>query len=514
MIRSLRWLLPALIGVFTITPAFAAWHEARSNHFIIYSDQKPDDLKKFAEQLERFDQAVRFVRGMEDPALTDANRLRIYVLRNDSAVAKLAGSSSIRGFYSARASGSVAFVPRQSGTKYADWSLDTQEIFFHEYGHHLQLKTASVALPGWMTEGFAEFFATARVARNGDVTIGLPPQYRAYGIMNSSGLELEQMLGATYRKLSEDQWDELYGKGWLLVHYLNFKEERRGQLVKYLEAIHNGRSALDAARLAFGDLKLLEKELERYKRGKIPGLVVDAAKIQVGPISVRQMGAGEAAIMDVHIRSTRGVNRETAPGVAADARKVAKPYPNDPFAQSVLAETEYDAGNYEAAEAAADRALAADENHVRSLIYKGRAQLQLAAKAPDKADWKTVRSYFTRANKIDTENAEPLMLFYQSYVVQGIRPTKNAIDALLYAQVLAPQDEGLRGMAVQQLLVDGRAPDAKRMFAPMAFEPHLPAEWRDLFGRVMEAISAGDSKAALQLMEKGPEKVAEAPKKS
>lgn len=514
MLRLLRWLLPALLCGLAVAPAGAAWHEARSNHFVIYSDQSPGELKRFAEQLERFDQGVRYVRGMEDPLLTDANRLRIYVLRNESAIAKLAGSRMVRGFYHARASGSVAFVPRNSGSKYVDWDLDTQAIFFHEYAHHLQLKTAAIAVPAWMAEGFAEFFATAQIGKDGSVTIGLPPQYRAYGIMISSDLELDQMLGASYRKLTAAQVDELYGKGWLLIHYMNFKDDRRSQLAKYLEAIHNGNSALDAARTAFGDLKLLQKELGRYKRGKIPGLVVAADRLKVGTISVRALGAGEAAVMDVHIRSTRGVDAKTAPGLAADARKAAAPYPNDPFAQSVLAEAEYDAGNYAAAEAAADRALAANPNHIRSLIYKGRARLQLASKDGDKADWKGVRSWFTRANKLDTENAEPLMLFYQSYVQQGIQPTKNAVDALLYAQALAPQDDGLRGLAVQQLLIDNRTAEAKQLFAPMAFEPHLSDEWRELFGRIMEAISRGDSKGALKLMEQGPEKVAEGTKKS
>ncbi len=510
----LRRTLPALLFACLAMPVAAAWHEARSNHFVIYSDQSPAELKRFAERLERFDQAVRYVRGMEDPALTDANRLRIFVLRNKSAIAKLAGSSMVRGFYHARASGAVAFVPRNSGSKYVDWDLDTQAIFFHEYAHHLQLKTAKIAVPSWIAEGFAEFFATAQVGKDGSVTIGLPPQYRAYEIMNSSGLDLDQMLGASYRKLTADQVDELYGKGWLLVHYMNFKEDRRSQLAEYLEAIHNGKGALNAAQTAFGDLKVLEKELARYKRGKIPGLVVDAERLKVGTINVRAMTSGEAAVMDVHIRSTRGVDPRTAPAVAADARRAAGPYPNDPFAQSVLAEAEYDAGNYEATEAAADRALAANPNHIRSLIYKGRARLRLASKNAEKADWKTVRGWFTRANKLDTENAEPLMLFYESFVQQGARPSKNAIDALLYAQTLAPQDDGLRGMAVQQLLVDNRTAEAKHLFAPLAFQPHLSDEWRDLFGRIMEAIGAGDSQGALNLMEQGPEKVAKVKEKS
>jgi hypothetical protein len=66
----------------TAQPAAAAWHKASTKHFIIYADQKPDRLRDFAAKLERFDQAVRFARRMEDPPIGDGNRLTVYVVRN------------------------------------------------------------------------------------------------------------------------------------------------------------------------------------------------------------------------------------------------------------------------------------------------------------------------------------------------------------------------------------------------------------------------------------------------
>ena len=43
-----------------------------SSHFIIYADQRPDKLKRLMPtKLERFDKAVRIVRGMEDPPVGD-----------------------------------------------------------------------------------------------------------------------------------------------------------------------------------------------------------------------------------------------------------------------------------------------------------------------------------------------------------------------------------------------------------------------------------------------------------
>ncbi len=508
MISMCRFIVACVLAAAFLAPgpASAAWHEARSNHFIIYADMSPDELKQYAERLERFDQAVRYVRGMQDPKLTDANRLRIFVLRSERTVARLAGSYWVAGFYKARASGSSVFVPRKAaGMSY--WDLDSESIFFHEYGHHLQLQFASAAIPPWVSEGFAEFVATAVLEKDGSVTIGRIPQYRAWTLF-ADDLRIEQMLGTTNRKFTGTQLAELYGKGWLLVHYLNFTPARKGQVVRYVDAIQQGSSPLEAARSAFGDLRALDRELGRYKNGKIPAFSVEAKYLSTGPITVRALSAGEDAVMDIHIRSTSGVTKKNAASVASDARKAASKYPGDSFVQTVLAEAEFDAENYAAAEAAADRALAADPSNVRALSYKGRAEMELAKSTPTTADWKAIRSWFSKANKLDNDSAEPLMLFYQSYVKQGVKPTKNAVDGLLYATALAPQDDELRRIAVRQLLTDDRVDDAKKVFAPLAYQPHLTDKWKELNGQIMDAISSGNRESALALVDQA-EKLAE-----
>jgi hypothetical protein len=321
-------------------------------------------------------------------------------------------------------------------------------------------------------------------------------------LVNLSGLTIEKMLGgAAGRALSDAERQLLYGRGWLLTHYLSFEPTRSGQLTRYVDAIQKGQGALESAKAAFGDLKKLNRELDSYMyQRKLKYVRIDGKMISPGPVTVRPLSGAEAAIMDVHIRSTRGVNRKTAPEVAADARKIAAAYPNDAFVQSVLAEAEFDARNFAAAEAAADRTMAADPNNVQALIYKGRAQMELAQGKPD-ANWRDIRGWFSRDNRLDTENAEPLLLFYQTYPRAGMAPTKNAIEGLLYAVVLAPQDDGVRVAAVHQLLMDGRAAEARATFAPLAFHPHAPERFRQSNAAVMAAIDAGDTKRALATLE-------------
>lgn len=498
--RFLRFVLAAALAC-AAHPALAEWHEAKTRHFVVYSEQKPAELRKYAEELERFDQGVRKLRGMADPELTDAGRLRIYVLRTQNSVATLVGdpSSSVAGFYITRASGALAFVHRENS--FEEWELSARTVFFHEYLHHLMLQEMNVALPAWIVEGSAELFATARSQKDGALVFGYAPTHRAYGLFNLSGLTLQEMVGAK-SELKGDEWEQLYGRGWLLTHMLTFSDGRRGQIGKYVEGIQRGLAPLDAGKAAFGDLRLLERDLSRYlTKSRLTGVTVPAHLLQPGPIALRRLSAGEEAILPVVMRSERGVGPKTAPRVLADAQRVAARFPNDPVVLAALAEALQDAGDNAAAVAAADRALAVDPRAGKAMIMKARAQLALAAKAPDKADWKAIRALIAQANKLDPEHAEPLMLFYRSFLQQGMKPTPNSVEGLLYAQALVPQDDSLRMMAVQQLISDGKLPTAQRMFSPIAYNPHAGGE-RTALLEIMAALGAGKGDEAMKLIGK------------
>ena len=98
-------------------PAQATWYRASSEHFLIYSEQKRQALREFAEDLEKFDGAVRFVRGMDDLPLSQGNRITIFTLRSAAEVQRLYGDKTgfIDGFYKGSAAGSVAYVTQGDG---------------------------------------------------------------------------------------------------------------------------------------------------------------------------------------------------------------------------------------------------------------------------------------------------------------------------------------------------------------------------------------------------------------
>ena len=168
-------LFVALASLFASTASPATWHQASSPHFLIYADMPAARLQEFATKLEKFDKAVRVARNSPEMPKSDGNRLTLFVVSSQSALRRLVQDKTgwVAGMYQGRASGSIAFVPRSAGTGELD--LSAEAIFFHEYAHHLMFQNLATPVPEWLSEGFAEFMSTAKVERDGSVTLGIPP---------------------------------------------------------------------------------------------------------------------------------------------------------------------------------------------------------------------------------------------------------------------------------------------------------------------------------------------------
>ncbi|MCW4461691.1 hypothetical protein OK349_08215 [Sphingomonas sp. BT-65] len=503
-----RGVLRCAVGIALLAAPLTAradWFEASSDHFVVYAEGDAQRVERFAADLERFDKALRVARAIPSTPPGQANRVTVYVVARTGAVQSLSGSNNVAGFYIGRAGGPLAVVPRRSGDGDPN-DLSAKMVLQHEYAHHFMFSNwPGGAFPSWFVEGFAEFHATAVVDKDGGVVLGAPPQYRGATLLSGNLLPLNKLLVAETLKLDSQQRDALYGRGWLLTHYLSFSTERERQLSNYLLAINSGKTPLDAAGL-FGDLKQLDRELERYKLSRFAMRKVSASAIKLGEVKVRALREGEAAVMDIRIRSKVGVNAKTAPGVYERAKRACAPYPNDPAVQIVLAETAYDARDYAAAEAAADRAITADPKAIDAHVYKAMARMAVARQAKDRtpATWSAIRKIITTANRLDPDDPQPLILFFRSYGMAGQTPTENAKKGLMYAFNLAPFDMELRMNAAMMQLRDGKLDVARAMLRPIAYNPHGGPR-STMAAAIIARIDAGDIAGAKGAVEQDDE---------
>ena len=491
-----------LLGVALLSlagPASAEWWEAKTDHFIVDSESSSKDAHDFALKLERYDEALRGLQGIgEDEKLSDSSRVTVYRWGHTGEIAALYGSSQsgVAGFYIPRAE-PVAFVPAREyvGKKSL---IDAQTVLFHEYAHHFMFRHFAAAYPTWYVEAFAEVNSTIQLNDDGSFKLGAPPQARAEALSGGLQYSIKKLLLNSNEPDFEDVIAR-YTYGWLLAHYLTFNKERAGQLQKYLKLINQGVSPSDAAPQAFGDLDQLERDVMAYKaRNNYPGALAKPLRAQAPTVAMRKLGPDEEAIMWARIRSARGVNHRQAGDVAGDARSVATKYPRSLPVQLELAEAELDDQQFDAAEKAADGALAIDPNSTEALLYKGEAYLEQAKKDPKL--FETARTWFAKANNTDPLNASALFGYYQTYMKAGVTPPQIAVAGLERAYGIAPFDADIRMVLARELLIEKKGSVARQVLLPIALAPHESDRAKAL-NAVAQLIQGGRTDEALKKLD-------------
>ena len=459
--------------VFGALPAKAEWHRAESENFIIYADDRASDVQEFATMLERFHTVLALLTRRDLSPPSPSNRLTIFVVDDQREIGRLVGDRSVAGLYTARASGSFAFVPDVNiGRRELDFSMI---VLLHEYVHHFNIGSARFTMPRWMSEGSAEFFSSAQFGTDGSMKIGMPANHRGWELASNRDVAIEKLLDMS-RFETDESIGNFYGRSWALYHMLFFSETRAGQLADYTRRIAEGENALDAARQAFGDLDALDIELDKYLRlRRMSAITIDADVISTGPIRIEKLSAGMAAMLPVIIRSKFGVDAEKAADVVKDARSTAARHPDDPGVLAALAEAEYDAGNDAAAIEAADVAVARDDTTKNAYVQKGYALFRQAGETQGderKAAFAAAMAPFGRLNRLEQDHPLPLIYYYRSLIESGQEPNETARHALERASELAPFDHSLAINTALMQAGEGKIALALNGLAPVAANPH------------------------------------------
>jgi tetratricopeptide (TPR) repeat protein len=471
--------LAALALLLAPGAAWAEWKAAETAHFIIYSKSGDEALSELAERLESYHKLMLMATGVAEDV--DPVKVRIYEVADTGEVERALGldGTGIAGFYDSNVLGPYAVTPRK--TRGAGRDFTPELVLHHEYAHHFMLQYFPAVYPGWYTEGFAELIGSSKVLEDGRIGYGMPAKHRGGGIA-AYWVSLEELL-------TKDRVRDLdtYGQGWALTHFLTMDTERAQQLRQYLKALSAGKSRAEAAKV-FGDLEKLNREARRYVMKGV--FEYKPVKVEIErPVIKRSwaLSPGEAALIEETIafrddelslyrkegerERERKLREETLQRIRADARRFA----NDPYALHLLAEAEFAAGNYAQSEAAADRLLAIQPNHVRALVRKSMNLAVAASKlrgAARAAKAQEARRLALRANKLAPDDPLPMLAFYQSYKMVGEAPTSGAMEGLKEAVRLLPRDTAARQLLVDELASQKRWAAAIAVLQPIANSAH------------------------------------------
>ncbi len=431
---------PALAGEVVLPRPGQRWIEVRTDNFRFYSNAGKRTTRRVAVDLEEL-RAV--LAELTDYELQSPIPTLIYVFKHDRSFDPYktlyqGKPAAVSGYFMAREHANYIAVNADS--------RDASEIVFHEYVHYVSENTLGY-LPVWFSEGLAEFYASFEVVNN-TVYIGLPLMHHLATLGGSIPIPLEQLLAVDHESPlynEKDRKGEFYAESWVLVHYLMLgNEERRQQLSRFLDLIHDGTPEDAAFTAAFGtDSEILAQEVRGHLRGPRFRFVQATAEIDVeGGLSVREMSYSEVLYRLGDLLANLDVER---PERIAYFEASIDVDPQNGLALSALAVEKENMADWASAEDLYHRALRASPDDPRVLFRWGEF---LSRRGGDHRDAVTA---LTGSTRIDPTFAPAWAALSAAYSKAGV-VSPEALAAAETAHRLLPTNDEVAGDLLRLLL--------------------------------------------------------------
>jgi tetratricopeptide (TPR) repeat protein len=242
------------------------WVEVDSPHFAVVTDSNEKEARKLAGQFERmrslFKEVLPFAAGdagLPITVLALKDRKGFVALEPAAYLSK--GSLPLDGLFL-----------RTPDRNYILLRLDTEHeehpfaVVYHEYTHFVLRKAEW--LPIWLNEGLAQFYENTDIGET-SVSLGQPTADLILFLRDQRLLPLPTLFAVGYDSPyyhQEDKGSVFYAESWALTHMIEVQDAQRKQhrLQDYAHYMVKGEDAVTAAQHAFGDLTMLQKQLNDY----------------------------------------------------------------------------------------------------------------------------------------------------------------------------------------------------------------------------------------------------------
>ncbi len=309
------------------------WIKIRSPHFIVFTDGRYSEGRDIAEHFER----IREVFLKLSPAIhvDPAEPVRILAVKDEHDLKQL-----LPGYWAhkGQAHPDGLFVAGRD-RNYVALRMDANandgyHVVYHEYVHLLESMNFS-ALPVWVSEGLAEFYAEARIEGK-EVKLGYPIAGHIELLRRGAWVPLPKLLTATHSSplYNENNLASIfYAESWELTHYLLTARNRglQSEFLKYIQLYEQGVPSLKAAQQTFGDLHELRNKLSDDFHTVTFSYLIVKATIAGGkakyPSHAMSPAARDAVVGDFYVRTDRPQEAREALDQAIRLNpKVAAPY--------------------------------------------------------------------------------------------------------------------------------------------------------------------------------------------
>jgi cytochrome c-type biogenesis protein CcmH/NrfG len=456
--------------------AAAKWTQLQSDNFLFIGDASERQIRRVAERLEQFREALLRVLPRADAQSPVPTVVVVFATdRSMTPVKPLFGGRPVElgGYFQGGEDANYIAV----NAEHLDLAIMT---IFHEYAHFL-INVSQGDVPVWVGEGLAELYEMTEQLDGGkSVIIGRAPAHHVELLRLNALMPIKELVAVDH---SAPIYNEglrrglLYAQSWALVHYLTLgNAARAAQFRNYLSAMESGTPHEKAFTAAFHDAAGLDRELFEYVRR----FTFPAVRIQFPEKSATSVPRGKALdddeadayLADMQVRVDRVDEARTR--VAA----IQKRDPNVGRAFMVLGLIDLREKHLSDAVAHLEKAaaLAPDDFLVQSAYGRSLVSQMSAVRNEPGAAARLLpqaRRALVRATTMNPRSARAAwMLGYVELVGGG--DLAVAVDALARAVQLDPHREQSRVLLASALARQGEYEKATALLGPLMASGRTP----------------------------------------
>jgi tetratricopeptide (TPR) repeat protein len=495
-----RWQVSASVAVFLLLSVHATaapgWTRLRSAHFVIVGEVGERDLRRVAERLEGFREALR--RALPNATVASPVPTTIIVFASDRAFTPFKmlvdgrPMERLGGYFQAGEDANHIALSFQ-------WGSRAYPIVFHEYTHALLSATVR-SVPAWLEEGLAEVYSTFQERDGGrTAVIGMPPEEHVAEIRNSSLLPLDELMAVDHTSPVYNEGTRrgmFYAESWALTHYLLFgNPERHDQLPAYLSLLDQGHSVAESFRQAF---KAEPRTLEAELRGYVKRFVLDGVTLQFDHPFTSAEPIEAAAITDAEAQAYTAellARQMRTDAALAQIRRALDAEPGSARALAALGRFHLRANRLDEALPLLQRAARAmpgdgaiAATYARALVDEIR---RFGPLNPDEANLARTRGALARAAALDPEDAYVTAMQGYIELLDGSR-LDEAQAFLERATARAPMREEYQLLLAQVVIERQDLERGQTLLGPLAARGSTP-EVRKSAQEMLERLEASDA---------------------
>jgi hypothetical protein len=422
-----------------------------SQHFIVYSDSRSDEVVELINNLERLDFLLRLYTKPFVVGQAGAPKVTLYFQDRVSWTPALGRRpADAIGLFNSCASGVQAFafnvepLAEIKDAELAKGSLNEGlSYIFEAYARHFLYRHTDIRAPESFIDGFAQYFSSVRFSDKQLVVGRWPTGVGRYLNHIDDGniyeLTFDHVLGAEKMRKPDSPAAQLeyQARSWNLMHFMLSSDANRAKMTQYLNLVNEGAVPAKAFAAAYGlEGEALNTAMWRYRLTGAKVVRVDVPDLPRAQMDFASMtgAAGEFLLADATLKAcpSREEGEALLRRLTADAAKV----PGVDFAQLTLARAQIDWGNPRDALAWLGGAARRDSGNVEVHYLLGLANLKLAERGADGERERLLaaaRHSLAQAAAIKPGRPDVSFALYRAELLGAAAPAKTGVARAIVA---------------------------------------------------------------------------------